>query len=149
MFRFFVSSASVGRTCVFIALTNLIEQVKTEAVVEVHQTVKKTRQHRTAMVQTRVRINHNVAYAEKDIYIHHIKYHSGLRITKRDLKILPYSYYFNHILYKWTCFAIIFLEIVLKCVTQNINSCQVSVWFLYHQCCLVLLGGYTKRIEVV
>ena len=51
MFRFFVSSASVGRTGVFIALTNLIERIKTEAVVEVYQTVKKMRQQRTAMVQ--------------------------------------------------------------------------------------------------
>ena len=51
MFRFFVSSASVGRTGVIIALTNLIERIKTEAVVEVYQTVKKMRQQRTAMVQ--------------------------------------------------------------------------------------------------
>ena len=36
MFRFFVSSASVGHTCVFIALANLIERIKTEAAVEVH-----------------------------------------------------------------------------------------------------------------
>ncbi|XP_057299709.1 receptor-type tyrosine-protein phosphatase F-like isoform X2 [Hydractinia symbiolongicarpus] len=46
-------SAGVGRTGVFIALTNLIERVKTEAVVDVFQTVKKMRQQRTAMVQTR------------------------------------------------------------------------------------------------
>ena len=51
MFRFFVSSASVGRTGAFIALTNLTERIKTEAVVEVYQTVKKMRQQRTAMVQ--------------------------------------------------------------------------------------------------
>ena len=56
---FFVSSAGVGRTGVFIALTNLIERIKTEAVVDVYQTVRKMRQQRTAMVQTRVRINHN------------------------------------------------------------------------------------------
>ena len=30
-----------------------------EAVVDVYQTVRKMRQQRTAMVQTRVRINHN------------------------------------------------------------------------------------------
>ena len=47
-------SAGVGRTGVFIALTNLIERVKTEGVVDVYQTVKKMRQQRTAMVQTRV-----------------------------------------------------------------------------------------------
>ncbi|XP_066915197.1 receptor-type tyrosine-protein phosphatase S-like isoform X5 [Clytia hemisphaerica] len=46
-------SAGVGRTGVFIALTNLIERVKTEGVVDVYQTVKKMRQQRTAMVQTR------------------------------------------------------------------------------------------------
>ena len=49
-----MSSAGVGRTGVFIALTNLIERVKTEAVVDVYQTIKKMRQQRTAMVQTRV-----------------------------------------------------------------------------------------------
>jgi len=46
-------SAGVGRTGVFIALTNLIERLKTEAVVDVYQTVKKLRQQRTAMVQTK------------------------------------------------------------------------------------------------
>jgi len=46
-------SAGVGRTGVFIALTNLIERVKTEAVVDVYQAIKKMRQQRTAMVQTR------------------------------------------------------------------------------------------------
>ena len=50
-----LSSAGVGRTGVFIALTNLIERLKTEAVVDVYQTVKKLRQQRTAMVQTKVR----------------------------------------------------------------------------------------------
>ena len=95
-----ISSAGVGRTGVFIALTNLIERIKTEAVVDVYQTVKKMRQQRTAMVQTRVGINYNVAYNEKDAHLHHIKHHLGLRITKRDLNILLYSYYFNHILYK-------------------------------------------------
>ena len=52
------------------------------------------------MVQTRVGINYNVAYNEKDAHLHHIKHHLGLRITIRDLNILLYSYYFNHILYK-------------------------------------------------
>ena len=51
------------------------------------------RQQRTAMVQTRVRINHNVAYTEKkNAHTHHIKYHLGIKITKRDLKVFPYSY---------------------------------------------------------
>eukprot|EP00794_Sanderia_malayensis_P008073 gene8073-8937_t len=46
-------SAGVGRTGLFIALTNLIERLKTEAVVDVFQTVKQLRHQRTAMVQTR------------------------------------------------------------------------------------------------
>lgn len=46
-------STGVGRTGVFIALTNLIERVKLEGVVDVYQTVKKMRQQRTAMVQTK------------------------------------------------------------------------------------------------
>ena len=51
---FLFISAGVGRTGVFIALTNLIERLKTEAVIDVYQTVKKLRQQRTAMVQTKV-----------------------------------------------------------------------------------------------
>nr|XP_047123425.1 receptor-type tyrosine-protein phosphatase F isoform X5 [Hydra vulgaris] len=46
-------SAGVGRTGVFIALTNLIERVKVEGLVDVFQTVKKLRYQRTAMVQTK------------------------------------------------------------------------------------------------
>ncbi|XP_065070051.1 receptor-type tyrosine-protein phosphatase S-like isoform X2 [Rhopilema esculentum] len=46
-------SAGVGRTGVFIALTNLIERLKTEAMVDVYQAVRKLRLQRTAMVQTR------------------------------------------------------------------------------------------------
>lgn len=49
-----LASAGVGRTGVFIALTNLIERLKTAAVVDVCQTVRKLRHQRTAMVQTRV-----------------------------------------------------------------------------------------------
>ncbi|XP_057299705.1 receptor-type tyrosine-protein phosphatase S-like isoform X1 [Hydractinia symbiolongicarpus] len=45
-------SAGVGRTGVFIALTNLIERVKTEGVIDLYQTVKKMRQQRPGMVQT-------------------------------------------------------------------------------------------------
>ena len=48
------NSAGVGRTGVFIALTNLIERLKTEAMVDVYQAVRKLRLQRTAMVQTRV-----------------------------------------------------------------------------------------------
>ena len=63
---FSISSAGVGRTGVFIALTNLIERIITEAVVDVYQTAKKMRQQRTAIVQTRVRITYDVAYTERD-----------------------------------------------------------------------------------
>lgn len=51
---FCLSSGGVGRTGVFIALSNLIERVKAENVVDVYQTVKKMRLQRTAMVQTKV-----------------------------------------------------------------------------------------------
>ncbi|XP_046841964.1 titin-like isoform X3 [Xenia sp. Carnegie-2017] len=46
-------SAGVGRTGVFCALSNLIERLKTEHVIDVFQTVKMLRQKRTAMVQTK------------------------------------------------------------------------------------------------
>ena len=48
-------SAGVGRTGVFCALSNLIERLKTEHVIDVFQTVKMLRQKRTAMVQTKVK----------------------------------------------------------------------------------------------
>ena len=47
-------SGGVGRTGVFIALSNLIERAKSENVVDVYQTVKRMRLQRTAMVQTKV-----------------------------------------------------------------------------------------------
>ncbi|CAB4003337.1 partial, partial [Paramuricea clavata] len=46
-------SAGVGRTGVFCALSNLIERLKTEHVIDVFQTVKMLRQKRPAMVQTK------------------------------------------------------------------------------------------------
>ena len=58
-------SAGVGRTGVFIALTNLIERLKTEAVVDVYQTVKKLRQQRTAMVQTKVGLLNEAVFVSK------------------------------------------------------------------------------------
>ena len=51
---FFHLSAGVGRTGVFCALSNLIERLKTEHVIDVFQTVKMLRQKRPAMVQTKV-----------------------------------------------------------------------------------------------
>ena len=96
----FISSDDAGRTGIFIVLKYLIERIKTEAVVDAYQTVKKMTQQRTDKVQTRVRINHNVAYTEKDVHIRSVKYHLGKRITKRFYQ--PYYYYFNPILYRWT-----------------------------------------------
>ncbi|XP_028413448.1 tyrosine-protein phosphatase Lar-like isoform X5 [Dendronephthya gigantea] len=46
-------SAGVGRTGVFCALSNLIERLKTEHVIDVFQTVKTLRLKRPAMVQTK------------------------------------------------------------------------------------------------
>ena len=50
-----MNSAGVGRTGVFCALSVLIERLKSEAVVDVFQTVKQLRAQRPAMVQTKVR----------------------------------------------------------------------------------------------
>ena len=50
-----LNSAGVGRTGVFCALSVLIERLKSEAVVDVFQTVKQLRAQRPAMVQTKVR----------------------------------------------------------------------------------------------
>ena len=47
---FFHLSAGVGRTGVFCALSNLIERLKTEHVMDVFQTVKMLLQKRPAMV---------------------------------------------------------------------------------------------------
>ena len=49
-------SSGIGRTGVFIALSNLIDQIITEGVVNVYQTVKKMRQQRSSKILTRVRI---------------------------------------------------------------------------------------------
>ena len=50
----FFHSGGAGRTGVLIALNNLIERVKEEHVIDVYQTIKRMRQQRTAMVQTKV-----------------------------------------------------------------------------------------------
>ena len=49
-----LNSAGVGRTGVFCALSVLIDRLKSEAVVDVFQTVKQLRAQRPAMVQTKV-----------------------------------------------------------------------------------------------
>ena len=54
LFSFSLTSAGVGRTGVFCALSILIEQLKSEGVVDVFQTVKQLRAQRPAMVQTKV-----------------------------------------------------------------------------------------------
>ena len=48
-------SSGIGRTGVFIALSNLIDQMITEGVVNVYQTVKRMRQQRSSKILTRVR----------------------------------------------------------------------------------------------
>ena len=55
VFMVLLNSAGVGRTGVFCALSVLIERLKSEAVVDVFQTVKQLRAQRPAMVQTKVR----------------------------------------------------------------------------------------------
>ena len=51
-----IISSGTGRTGVFIALSNLIDQIITEGVVNVYQTAKKMRQQRSSKILTRVRI---------------------------------------------------------------------------------------------
>lgn len=51
-------SAGAGRTGMFIALSNILERVKAEGLLDVFQTVKSLRTQRPHMVQTVVRIHH-------------------------------------------------------------------------------------------
>lgn len=51
-------SAGAGRTGTFIALSNILERVKAEGLLDVFQTVKSLRTQRPHMVQTVVRIHH-------------------------------------------------------------------------------------------
>lgn len=50
-----VYSAGAGRTGTFIALSNILERVKAEGLLDVFQTVKSLRMQRPHMVQTVVR----------------------------------------------------------------------------------------------
>lgn len=50
------SSAGAGRTGTFIALSNILERVKAECLLDVFQTVKSLRMQRPHMVQTVVSI---------------------------------------------------------------------------------------------
>lgn len=50
-------SAGIGRTGMFIALSNVIEQVKTHDVVDIYSTVKAMRQQRPGMVHTKVKMS--------------------------------------------------------------------------------------------
>ena len=49
------TSAGVGRTGIFIALSNSIEQIKIEDAVNIFQIVRKMRQQRSTKIMTRVR----------------------------------------------------------------------------------------------
>lgn len=49
---FFYFSAGAGRTGTFIALSNILERVKAEGLLDVFQTVKSLRMQRPHMVQT-------------------------------------------------------------------------------------------------
>jgi len=51
---FCVASAGAGRTGTFIALSNILERVKAEGLLDVFQTVKSLRMQRPHMVQTMV-----------------------------------------------------------------------------------------------
>ena len=54
IYLFFISSAGVGRTGVFITLSCVLERMQYEGVVDVFQTVRTLRTQRPAMVQTEV-----------------------------------------------------------------------------------------------
>ena len=49
------TSAGVGRTGIYIALSNSIEQIKFEDAVNIFQIVKKIREQRSTKIMTRVR----------------------------------------------------------------------------------------------
>lgn len=55
----FVHSAGAGRTGTFIALSNILERVKAEGLLDVFQTVKSLRMQRPHMVQTVVSAKKN------------------------------------------------------------------------------------------
>ena len=50
-----LTSAGVGRTGIFIALSNSIEQMNIEGAVNIFQIVKKMREQRSTKIMTRVR----------------------------------------------------------------------------------------------
>ena len=58
LLNFLFTSAGVGRTGVFIALSNSIEQVNIENSVNIFQIVKKMREQRSTKILTRVRNFH-------------------------------------------------------------------------------------------
>lgn len=61
---FFVTSAGVGRTGVFITLSIVLERMQYEGVVDVFQAVRILRTQRPAMVQTEVRTQTKVCAFE-------------------------------------------------------------------------------------
>lgn len=58
---FVCCSAGAGRTGTFIALSNILERVKAEGLLDVFQTVKSLRMQRPHMVQTVVSISRHAA----------------------------------------------------------------------------------------
>lgn len=56
MYFLYDISAGAGRTGTFIALSNILERVKAEGLLDVFQTVKSLRTQRPHMVQTVVRM---------------------------------------------------------------------------------------------
>ena len=55
LLNFLLTSAGVGRTGIFIALSNSIEQMNIEGTVNIFQIVKKMREQRSTKIMTRVR----------------------------------------------------------------------------------------------
>ena len=55
LLNFLLTSAGVGRTGIFIALSNSIEQINIEDAVNIFQIVKKMREQRSTKIMTRVR----------------------------------------------------------------------------------------------
>ncbi len=63
-------SAGAGRTGTFIALSNILERVKAEGLLDVFQTVKSLRMQRPHMVQTVVSANLHPLHIHNSSNIH-------------------------------------------------------------------------------
>ena len=71
IYLFFIFSAGVGRTGVFITLSCVLERMQYEGVVDVFQTVRTLRTQRPAMVQTEVWIKsfHSIGRLVRNYFI--------------------------------------------------------------------------------